>query len=439
MGLIGFGFAIWLTSAGLAQAPAAVTKAPEPLPYTTTWIANSHGRGDGKWVQNNILGLHIGPGGAVYTNSWWDEGRRESGIYAGNDGDPIAALESLHDTFGGGFAITGNTTYIYASNWDTVRRCHPDGKRAPFPGGQGKEGDTIDVSTAPTGTNKSVGVRGLAMDLAGQRLFISESTDGEVEVWDAEKMTFLRKWSVARPGPLAIAADQSVWVISRGEGDAAARILHFKADGTPLPEVITGRPGFDPTAIWFDSIQKRLLVADNGPEQNIKIYTNLAGSRSLPDATFGRGVFTGVAGQVTPAKFASSGLTGVATDAQGNIFVSMNGVGPASFWHGGGTVLESWTAKGALRWRKLGLAFVDCADADPASDQGAALDVFDKYSRYRLDLSRTAAGSEWTYAGHTLNQFKYPADQRFVRAVDGWDYTGGTFVRNIGGRRLSMC
>jgi hypothetical protein len=99
-------------------------------------------------------------------------------------------------------------------------------------------------------------------------------------------------------------------------------------------------------------------------------------------------------------------------------------------------VLESWTPEGRLRWRKVGLAFVDCADADPASDKGAALDVFDKYSRYRLNLSRTAAGSEWEYAGHTLNQFKYPADQRFARAADGWDYTGGTFVRNIGGRRL---
>jgi DNA-binding beta-propeller fold protein YncE len=294
VGAIGFVFSLWLASAGIPQEPPATPKAAEPIPYTTTWIGNSHGRADGKWVQNNILGLYVAPSGTVYTNSWWDEGRRESGIYAGADGDPFAALESLHDSFGGGFAVTGDAKYIYASNWDTVRRCHPDGRRAPFPGGQGKEGDTIDVSTAPTGKDKSIGVRGLAMDAAGRRLFISESTDGEVEVWDAEKMTFLRKWKVPRPGPLAIAADHSVWVISRKEGDAAARILHFTADGKPLPDVITGPRGFDPTGIWFDPVRKRLLVADNGPEQNIKIYVNLAGARDLPDATFGRGVFTGL-------------------------------------------------------------------------------------------------------------------------------------------------
>jgi hypothetical protein len=46
---------------------------------------------------------------------------------------------------------------------------------------------------------------------------------------------------------------------------------------------------------------------DNGPEQNIKIYVNLTGSRALPDATFGQGVFTGTAGAITLAKFGSSG------------------------------------------------------------------------------------------------------------------------------------
>jgi hypothetical protein len=267
-------------------------------------------------------------------------------------------------------------------------------------------------------------------------LLVSESTDGEVEVWNAETMQFIRKWSVPRPGPIAVAGDHTVWVISRRDGESAASILHYSEEGVKLPEVITGPPGFDPTAIWFDPATERLLVADNGPEQNIKIYKKITASRDRPDSTFGTSVFAGKAGQITPTTFGSSGLTGVAVDRAGNIYVSMNGVGPVSYWHGGGTVLESWKSDGTLRWRKLGLAFVDCADADPASDKGTTLDVHDKYSLYRLDLSKTAAGSEWSYAGHTLNQFKYPADQRFARAADGWDYTGGTFVRNIGGRRL---
>jgi hypothetical protein len=78
---------------------------------------------------------------------------------------------------------------------------------------------------------------------------------------------------------------------------------------------------------------------------------------------------------------------------------------------------------------------VDCADADPAV-KGDVIDLYDKYSHYRFDLGKTAAGTEWSYVGHTLDQFRHPADQRFLRAADGWDYTGGTFVRNVNGHRL---
>ena len=260
-------------------------------------------------------------------------------------------LESLHDSFGGGFAVTGDDSFIYASNWDSVRRCTPAGKPAPFPNGLGVHGDTFKGSTHPTGDNKGVGVRGLAVDKARQRLFVSQTTD-------------------------------------------------------------------------------------NGPDQTIKIYQSPAAHVTKPDATFGSSVYAGTPGQITNAKLGSSGLTGVAVDAAGNYYVSMNGVGPQSFWHGGGTVLESWSPSGELRWRKLGLAFVDCADADQASDGGDSLDVYDKYSHYRLDLKRTTAGTEWTYAGRTLNPIKYPADPRFLRAADGWDYSGGTFVRNVHGHKL---
>jgi len=410
--------------------------APPVLPAlscTSNWLGNSHGQGDGKWIQNNILGLHVTPAGLVYTNSWWDEGRRESGIYSGKDGDPIGMLESLHDSFGGGFAVTGDDDYIYASNWDSVRRCSLDGKVAPFAGGAGPKGDSIDVSTNPTGTNKGIGVRGLAMDKARHRLFVSETTDNELEVWDTATMKVVHKWPVERPGPLACAPDGTVWMISRKEEGNRAKILHYDASGKKLPQELNDGDGFDPTGLWFDGKSGRLLVADNGPDQAIKIYANPTKSADKPDTTFGKSVFSGTPGEITTSKFATSGLTGIATDAEGNYYISFNGVGPQSYWHGGGTVLESWTPSGELRWRKLGLAFVDCADADPSSD---TVEVYDKYSHNRLDLDKTTAGTEWSYVGRTLNQIRYPADPRFLRAADGWDYTGGTFVRNVKGHKL---
>jgi len=431
--------AVSATASFLSAQNSQATAAPPVMPalsHTSTWLGNSHGQGDGKWIQNNILGLHVSGGGTVYTNSWWDEGRRESGFYSGKDGDPIGMLNSLHDSFGGGFAVTGDDQFIYASNWDTVRRCTPDGAPAPFPGGMGKQGDSFDVSTAPTGKDKMIGVRGLAIDSANQRIFVAESTDNELEVWDLENHQLVKKWTVERPGHLACARDGSVWMVSRREGDLPAKILNFKADGTKLPAEITGGPDFDPTGVWFDGKSGSLLVADNGPDQQVKIYRNLSVSTDTPSATFGSSVYSGTPGEITAAKFGSSGLTGVATDPDGNYYISFNGVGPHSFWHGGGTVLESRTPSGELRWRKLGLTFVDCADADPASDTGDTIDVYDKYSRYRLDLRKTSAGTEWTYVGRTLNPVRYPKDQRFLRAPDGWDYTGGTFVRSVEGHQL---
>ncbi len=424
-------------AAPAAPANKATNSAPAPLSYTSTWVGNSYGQGDGKWIQNNILGLHVTASGVVYTNSWWDEGRRESGIYAGKDGTPVGMLESLHDSFGGGFAVTGDDGFIYASNWDNVRRCHFDGSPAPFPGGQGVRGDTVGTSTKPTGTDKSKGVRGLGVDKANHLLFVSQNNDNELQVWDTATMTRARKWSVERPGQLAVAPDGTIWLISRKEAGQSGQVFHYQADGTQLSQTIEGGADFDPTGIWFDAKTNRLFVADNGPDQNIKIYgQSLALAHPKPSAVFGAGIYSGTPGQVTTSKFGSSGLTGIATDAAGNFYVSMNGVGPQSFWHGGGTVLESWTPAGKLRWRKLGLAFVDSADAEPASDKGSGLDVYDKYSHYRLDLSKTTAGTEWTYAGRTLNQLKYPQDPRFLRSADGWDYTGGTFVRQVQGHKL---
>jgi len=427
---------IFLVQKGLHAEEAKETPSRPSLSYTDTWLGNTYSQGDGRWIQNNILGLYVTDPGVIYTNSWWDEGRRESGIYSGKDGEPVGMLESLHDSFGGGFAITGDGQYIYSSNWDAVRRSTPDGKPAPFPGGQGPRGDSVSVSTKKLGPNKAIGVQGLAVNKANHLLFVSENNDNEVEVWDTKSMKPVRKWAVERPGQLTVALDGSVWVVSKKDKDQTAKIFHFNSLGTKLPQVIEGGPGFDPTGIWFDVQRNRLLVADNGPDQNIKIYTNLLESRTSPDATFGQSVYSGTAGEITNSKFGSSGLTGVATDAAGNFYISMNGVGPQSFWHGGGTVLESWTLDGNLRWRKLGLTFVDTADADGQSENDNGIDVYDKYSRYHLDLSKTTAGTEWTYTGRTLDQFKYPEDPRFVRSADGWDYTGGVLVRNVQGHKL---
>ncbi len=425
-----------VTAAGPVVVESLETRRLMSLGYTATWVGNSYGKGDGAWIQNNILGLYVSSNGTAYTNSWWDEGSHEGAYYRGTDGQPIGAINSLHTSFGGGFAVAGDNNFIYSSNWNLVRRSTLQGAPAPFAGGQGPNGDTIGVTQGAQGTDKAIGVQGLAVDKVNGRLVVSENTDNLVEIYNTSTMTKVRSWSVARPGAVTVAGDGTIWAISNGDSSNAARILHFDSNGNQLSQVITGSTGFAPSSVWWDSVGSRLLVGDGGPDQNIKIYSNLVLSKSAPDATFGKSIFSGTPGQVTNTKFGTSGITGVATDSAGNIYVSLNGVGKGAYWNGGGTVLESWTAAGTLRWRKVGLDFVDVADADTTTATGSVVDVYDKYSHYQVDLSKTTAGTEWTYVGHTLNPTKYPADQRFVRANDTFDYTAGTYIRQVNGHKL---
>jgi regulation of enolase protein 1 (concanavalin A-like superfamily) len=87
--------------------------------YTASWVANSFGRGDGKWVQNYINAIRVDADGTVLTTSHWDEGGRRYGIY--KDGDVIGNQQ---------VTIDGNSVVIDGKTWsisDTYIN-GPDGK-----------------------------------------------------------------------------------------------------------------------------------------------------------------------------------------------------------------------------------------------------------------------------------------------------------------------
>ena len=81
----------------------------EPLQYRTAWVENSFGGGP-KWVQNFNDQMQVLPDGTVYLASYWDEGRREVGIY--KNGDVIGKLEHTH--MRGGFAVAVGVGYGHA-------------------------------------------------------------------------------------------------------------------------------------------------------------------------------------------------------------------------------------------------------------------------------------------------------------------------------------
>ena len=409
------------------------TPTPVPLNYKVSWLGNTWGKeNSGNWVQNNIAGMYTAPDGTCYTMSNWDEGKREGGIY--KNGDYIGKIADLHaDYWWGGFAVAGDASNLYVGNGDQLRRHNLNGSRGSW--------------TATTGGR----IFGLCVDKVNNLIYVANdgygSGDtgltrdyvGKIEVYNLATQTFVRSWNVNNVYRVAVDSDGSVWVAQRPSGTVAGKVAHYSATGTLLSQSIvggTGNPGFDPTALVFDG-SGRLLVADNGPHQQVKIYNNLGNTSPTLTATFGAqgGIFSGVAGEVAPLKF--NGITGLGVDSGGNIYVAQNRFGPDVNYKstGGGSILESYTSNGSRNWQLLGLEFVDCGDFTPGTD---GTEVYTKYSRYTLDYSKTNPGGEWTYKGHTLNRFKYPDDERYARRLDNYSFSTGYLVRTIGGKKFQF-
>lgn len=353
--------------------------------------------------------------------------------------------------------MTGDEAFIYAARGKFIRRYRPDGSHAGFPSGGPSpfDGGTDNVQCVdrPEGY-----VAYVAADAARHRLYaevLSADKGGgnptrEIQVFDiTDGIKPLAKWPIPTLGPLVCAPDGTLWVTLSSDPDGPkstptpgvkggpARIARYASDGKRLPQTITGPLGFVPVALCLDA-KGRLLVADNGPDQNVKIYGSLASGAPHLGGTFGikGGIYAGpVPGRVGPLRFC--GLTGVGVDTQGNIYVGQNRYGPWANGYGvSGSILESYKPSGVRNWRLQGLEFVDCADVDPGTAQGDHLDVYTKLGHYTLDLSKKTPGSEATYVGHTMNPFKFPSDDRFATANDNFDIRGGAWIRRIAGHKF---
>ncbi|MEH2236995.1 hypothetical protein [Nostoc sp.] len=390
------------------------------LTYKTSWIGNTFGSGNLR-VQNNIEAMYVAPDGTVYTNSHWDEAGMEAAIY--KDGKVIGAIGDTHGwSRGGGKAVTANSKYIYiamtqgsrgktnedyppeGTTWHCVRRYDLSGKPAPFPEGRGWDKSMLITSTKSE-------ITGLAT--VESELYVSDFAANRIRVYDPDTMKELRSFTVANPGAIAVDPQKNLWIIQSKNGSNPAKILHYSQSGKQLPQQIADI--VEPTAIAVDH-QGKLLVAENGPRQQMLIYD--IKDQPVQVGSFGckGGIYAGVAGEVRDLKL--YGLTGVGTDASGNIYINSDGFNKS------GTDLRKFSPSGKLMWRSLGLIFVDNADADPKTDGG---DLFTKQEHYLMDYSKPA-GKQWTYKAYTLNGFKYPQDPRLHTSPDG------TFVRRIQGK-----
>ncbi len=380
--------------------------------------------------------------GTCYAATGWDEDGSEIGIY--RDGEVIGSAGHTHGWgYGGGGAVTAsrsalffaqtvgneggdlkgeNTWPVKGKVWYGISRRNRDGSAAPFEGGKGGDGDTLPggflkINEVPEGVNAEI--TGLAVD-AMDHLFVSDPYNGQIKVYDTIKMSLLHAWKVERAVALAAGAKGELWAVQSGAGDAAAKILHFSAEGKLIPDGFELPRDVKPGGLCLDA-KGRLLVTDRGVAQQVRIYD----THNVPPLLTGTlgargGIFAGHGAEIGrdgPLRF--NDPVGVGMDGMGNLYVCS--CGSAS---GGGTVLECYDEDNKRLWRLFGLAFLDTADADPLHD---GLDVYTKDKHYVMDYSK-AGGREATYRGYTLNRFKYPEDAR-LRSNEC-----GVFFRRILGK-----
>ena len=438
----------------LAFLVASAACAETALNARTSWIGNTFGFGDGTWTQINITAIAVAPDGKVYTNAPWDESGAEASVY--QDGKMLGFAGGTHGWGnGGGNAVAINRRYAFVAISVGNEKGHlvsqgiwPEKGRQWYGISRREIGDTklsapfqpaanptdpraklaasfLMINDVPTparatggtsATNATDDVTPVSSDIGGlaasdTTLYVSNTSRDRIEAYDAESMLKKSAWTVHEPGHLALAADGSLWVLTDTATGKSPRVAHFSASGERLGDTLPLPADTDAADIAVDP-RGRVLIADNGPRQQILFFSKAdgAGGRYTQSGTLGErgGIFSGIAGKPGPQRF--NGLTGVGVDARGNVYVSTNGVGPrfASIGAGLGATLESYAPDGQRLWKVEGLLFVDGAWMDPSRPDS----VYTGNKRFELDLSKPA-GQDWRYAGFLSNRFKYPQDPVF--------------------------
>jgi sugar lactone lactonase YvrE len=435
-----------------------VHEPPKPdwkvLDCAVSWVGNSFGGKDGKFVQHDTECLFVTPDGTCLMNVPWEEGGNNVGVY--KDGQHLGSAGHTHGWgYGGGYAVTANDDFVFVAEtvdneggnlhklnqeafpppgkgWCGVTRRTRSSlgqKPAPFEGGRGTHGASLTRSflivnevDRPNKSNAAQrpDIRGLALDSKG-RLFVSNPWTSQILVFDSRTMKQLAAWPCANSRQIACGPDDSLWVIAATTNDKPARIIRFGSDGALRPQIVADVAV--PTALAFDP-QGRLLVADNGPDQQIRIYDQLDAQPRLA-GTFGvrGGVFAEPRGQIGPQRF--NGLAGVGADAAGNLYVACKGWGLGSQC----VTIESYTPAGKTNWRLEGLLFVDIGDVDPSSDGKT---YYTREEVFTLDYEKAVPGSEWRFARFHRDAQRYAGESGGNTVSLG----NSVFARRIQGRPL---
>jgi sugar lactone lactonase YvrE len=356
--------------------------------YTTAWMANTFGTNATR-VGNVARSMWVAPEGVIYTASMWDE--NEGGVAIYQNGQSIGCL-GAHGEFQGG-AITGNATSIFAAL--QFNATYGSGKVGRYDRAS-RASDLVIAVSATTTERRADVVTGLAT--SGSLLYASDFPGNRVRVFTTNGV-WQRDISVSGPGALAVDGTGNIWVARQSAGT----IVEFSPAGAPL-NTIQMSAASRPSALFFDAANTQLMVGDEGPDMNIKIYNIV--STPFRAGTFGmQGGYldttAGIKGQVGDKRFTR--VTGIGKDSAGNLYVLNNPWGGTwDLGRDGGTDIHAYDGAGHLRWKLQSLNFEGVAAPDPDTD-GA----------YFYGGTNIYAGTDGgTFVANTVDPVDYPADPR---------------------------
>ena len=191
-----------------------------------------------------------------------------------------------------------------------------------------------------------------------------------------------------------------------------------------------------PTSVAFDA-DGNLWVADNGPDQNFKIFDVPATGAPVLKTTFGEtgGVFAGPRrGAWGEKRF--WGLRGVCFPDNGQIIVGCSGIpgqiqgGTDIRWFDSSdsSTLANRLSTAAMTAQAIG-TFVHVADFDPASN---GTELYHAALHYTMDYSKPT-DQGWKISGVSLDPFRFPQDPRLSMPFET------AFVRRIAGKKFLYC
>ena len=397
--------------------------------YTTTWIGASAVADSTDFVSVNMQGLYVAPSGNVYKYAADAEsGHNLNKINSSGQIVPIwPAWNGFVGVQQGGIAADASHMFLGLRSNTNPESYYVQGRVLSsdpvtemsiyLASGSDSNGYATFDAAMPLGR-----IGGMAT--GNGKLYISDFDNNVIRTLNTTTMVedTAHRFTFSRPGLLAVDHAGNLWIANQPDYPDGPDLFWSRAldpcqsncvssviechhpDGTAClngttPIKITGinNPtalAIDPNPLVSTSSPDRLLVADNGPDQNIKICTQLGAANPTCSATFG--VAGGIYEASGPGLYEVAGssprfyaVRGIGTDQAGDLYVA------SSAPH---TEIRKFTKNASGSWNTTS-AWATPVDGlglepgafDPLSDGN---DYFTLTQHFTFDTSKTVAGTE---------------------------------------------